>query len=248
MTFDYHWWDLEKSNFKGVLYDTIGCFYLYDHPYENWEEFEADLPHMAYTHLVGNRFHSLERLFVDLRVITQMLGVLEIPVRSEKMDIDRYDWLKSILDLKLYRFASIRDVSFHFVNELLCLEIEDRKLNLNNLKKAINDSHPIIIQHLVEISGIGLEIRDERNIRAHVGYADLGTDDDETFKFFSHGEASGGKILDYDIETAYKKASAKMYLRLVEDTNSLLSAVISLVDELVPDFESIYQQKRMTNN
>lgn len=246
MDIEYHWWDLENSNFKGVLYDTIGCFYLYDHPYETWEEFEEDLPHMAYTHLVGNRFHSLERLFVDLRVITQMLGVLEIPVKSDKMNINRYDWLKSILDLKLYRFASIRDVSFHFVNELLCLGIEARKLNLNNLKKRINNSHPIIIQHLVEISGIGPEIRDERNIRAHVGYADLGTDDDETFKFFAHGEASGSKIVDYDIDDAYKKASERMYLRLVDETNSLLSAVIGLVDELVSDFESIYEQKRLS--
>jgi hypothetical protein len=246
MAFEYCWWDLEESSFKGVLYNTIGNFWLHDHPYKTWEEFEADLPHMAFAHLVYTRFEMLERLFVDLRVVTQILGATEVPVKSTEMNINRYDWLKLALDLKLLRFASIRDVSFHFINEVVGLDIEERRVNRRNLIRVVDESRIELISIIDEISDAGTEIREERNIRAHIGIANLGTDDDQMFKSASWAETKDMVSNDYDLAGIYHETANRMYERLISETNALLAIVIRLVDELVPDFQSIYQQKRLT--
>lgn len=243
MAFEYRWWDLEDSKFKGVLQNTIGCFWLYDHPYQTWEEFEQDLPHMAFTQLVYTRFETLERLFVDIRVVTQMLGAVDVPVKSVEMNINRYDWLKSALDLKLLRFSSIRDVSFHFVNEVLGLNIEEMKLTQKTLKKALG-SRAELIAVLDEICAAGMELRAERNLRAHVGVADLRTEDDQMFRNMAWAEANGNVLVDYDIKAIYMEVSERMYTRLVDETDRLLAAVIRMVDELIPDFEVMYQKRR----
>ena len=98
METEYFWWDLDKSRFKGVLYDSINVYFLHDHQYQNWDEFAAADPHMAYAHLTYVRFNALEQQFVDLRVIPQLLGVAPVPVKSSVKDINRYDWLKSTSD------------------------------------------------------------------------------------------------------------------------------------------------------
>ncbi len=246
MNIEYQWWNLEKSNFKQILYNTIGNFYLHDHPYTTWEEFEEDLPHMAFTHLVFTRFEMLERLFVDLRVVIQMLGATDVPVRSNEMNINRYDWLKSALDLKLLRFSSIRDVSFHFVNEILGIGIDERKVNLNNIKKILSKSRPELMDLLDTISTAGVEIRKERNIRAHAGFANLGTEDDQMFCNMSWAECNGVTSMNYDLVGIYNEVVERMHDRLVAETSDLLAVVICLVDELIPDFESMYVQKRLT--
>lgn len=248
MAFEYHWWDLEDSKFKGVLYNAIGNFWLYEHPYETWDDFENDLPHMAFTHLVYTRFETLERLFVDLRVVGQMLGAVEVPVKSIEMNINRYDWLKSALDLKLLRFSSIRDVSFLFVNEVLVLKIEEKKVTQKSLKKAIGKARPDLMVILEELCEAGTEIRNERNIRTHVGIADLGTEDDQMFKNMSWGEAAGGKLVSYEIEEIYCDAAQRIYERLVEETDNLVRLVIRLADALILDFEQNYQEKYSSRN
>ncbi|EII3729019.1 hypothetical protein LG468_003854, partial [Vibrio cholerae] len=106
MNNEYYWWDLEDSRFKAVLYDSINCYFLHDLPYQNWQEFSEADPHMAYAHLTYVRFNMLEQQFIDLRVIPQMLGVETVPVKSSVQDINRYDWLKSVVDLTLFRFSS----------------------------------------------------------------------------------------------------------------------------------------------
>ena len=90
MNNEYYWWDLEESTFKGVLYDSINMYFLHDHPYKDWEEFSEADPHMAYAHLTYVRFDALEQQFVDLRVIPQMLGAKEVPLKSSVQDINRY--------------------------------------------------------------------------------------------------------------------------------------------------------------
>ncbi|MCH7960272.1 MAG: hypothetical protein IID08_09080 [Candidatus Hydrogenedentes bacterium] len=245
MAFEYHWWDLEESKFKGVLYNTIGGFWLSDHPYKTWEEFEEDVPHIAFTDLVCGRLEALEQLFVDLRVVVQMLGVTDVPVKSATKNINRYDWLKSALDLKLLRYASIRDVSFHLVNEVFGLEIEDRKLNIQNIKKALANSRTDLTDVLDRICTAGSEIRKERNTRAHVGFAQLGTEDDNLFRIMSWSEDADSVLMDYDIDAVYQEACERMYKRLVKETDDLLATVICLVDELIPDFDSMYEKKRL---
>jgi len=241
--FEYHYWGLEESEFKGMLYNTIGCFYLYDHPYQTWDEFEKALPHMAYTHLVSGRFHLLEQQFVDLRVIVQMLSVSEVPIKSSVMNINRYEWLKSALDLKLLRFSSIRDLSLHFVNEVLELRIPPRQLSLKSLRKRIQTTHPLVISELEEINRIGSEIREERNARAHQGAADLLTDDDTMFKNISWAETYGSYAMNYDLKGIYEESSKKLYDRLVAETDRLQNATIALVDGLIEEFETHYHTK-----
>lgn len=173
MAFEYHWWSLENSEFKGLLYNSIGNFWLHDHPYKTWGELEADLPHMAYAQHVYSRFDMLEQLFVDLRVVVQMLGVTELPIKSTVMPINRYDWLKSVLDLKLIRFSTIRDASFFLVNEVLELYIDDLKLNLKSIRKAISSGNPNLVIALVRRQGsfanllLGHRLRHDGSLNFH---------------------------------------------------------------------------------
>ena len=115
MNNEYHWWDLEDSSFKGVLYDSINCYFLHDLPYKNWQEFSEADPHMAYAHLTYVRFNMLEQQFIDLRVIPQMLGVETVPVKSSVQDINRYDWLKSIVDLTLFLMFRVIFLRIFFI-------------------------------------------------------------------------------------------------------------------------------------
>jgi len=243
LVFEYHWWSLEESEFKGILYNSIGYFWLHDHPYKTWYEFEDALPHMAYAQRVFSRFEMLEQLFVDLRVVVQMLGVTEFPVKSTVMNINRYDWLKSALDLKLIRFSTIRDTAFHFVNELLELHINDLSLNAKNISKAIGSNNSDLVTILNEISVSGSSIRSDRNLRAHKGFADLTTEDDEMFKNLSWAEAHGQQAINYNIENVYEQARQQIYSRLIAETENLQRKVIDLIDLLAEDFERSFSQK-----
>ncbi|GHW32410.1 integrase [Vibrio cholerae] len=211
METEYYWWSLEESIFKGVLYDSINMYFLHDHPYTNWEEFKAADPHMAYAHLTYIRFDALEQQFVDLRVIPQMLGVKEIPLQSTVQNINRYDWLKSIVDLALFRFSSLRDIAFHFVNEVLEINLPDHKLNLKQLSKALKEAHPEILEHIKVIDQIGAPLRQDRNERAHKGFCNLYTEDDQMFKNMAWTESYGSCTTSYDLVDTYEKSRDKIY-------------------------------------
>ncbi len=245
-SFQYFWWDLEKSRFKGVLYNTIGGFWLNQHPYKTWEEFQTDLPHMAYTHLVQIRFDALEQLFVDLRVINQMLGISSIPAKSSVMDINRHDWLKAIHDLCLYRFSSIRDVIFQLVNELYELKIRNLDLGLKTIRNGIGGRHSDVVAKLEIIAATGPDIRDDRNIRAHRGFLDLEIDDESIFRAMSWSEGYGSSIVDYDIDGKYQIACKKLYERFVPHANDLCAQATDLVDAMISEFDARYEEKYRT--
>jgi hypothetical protein len=234
MSKEYYWWDLDESTFKGVLYDSINMYFLHDHPYKNWEEFSEADPHMAYAHLTQVRFDALEQQFVDLRVIPQMLGVENIPIKSSVKDINRHDWLKSIVDLTLFRFASLRDIAFHFVNEVLELKIPDNRLNIKQLKKDLRDNHKEILSSLKVLDSTGTPLRLDRNERAHKGFCDLYTGDDQLFKNISWLEGHKADINGdgYNLVEIYECSRDKIYSIVVKEVNDALSACIDLVDEL----------------
>lgn len=232
METEYFWWDLEESIFKGVLYDSINAYFLHDHPYENWEEFKAADPHMAYAHLTYVRFDALEQQFVDLRVIPQMLGAKEIPLLSTVQNINRYEWLKSIVDLALFRFSSLRDIAFHFVNEVLEINLPDHKLNIKQLGKILREDHQGILEHLKVIDKTGMPLRQDRNQRAHKGFCKLYTDDDQIFKNMSWSESDGLSISGYDLVGTYEKSRNKIYDVVVKEVKEALHACIELADDL----------------
>ncbi len=232
MKTDYYWWDLEASNFKGVLYDSINTYFLHDHPYKDWEEFSTADPHMAYAHLTYVRFDALEQQFVDLRVIPQMLGAKEVPLPSLVQDINRYDWLKSIVDLALFRFASLRDIAYHFVNEVLEVNLPDHKLNIKQLGKALKDEYPEILEQLKIIDKTGAPLRQDRNERAHKGFCKLYTEDDQMFKSMAWSESHGVCITGYDLKATYEKSRDKIYSLVVKEVNEALHACVELSDLL----------------
>ena len=232
METEYFWWDLEESIFKGVLYDSINAYFLHDHPYENWEEFKAADPHMAYAHLTYVRFDALEQQFVDLRVIPQMLGAKEIPLLSTVQNINRYEWLKSIVDLALFRFSSLRDIAFHFVNEVLEINLPAHKLNIKQLGKILREDHQGILEHLKVIDKTGMPLRQDRNQRAHKGFCKLYTDDDQIFKNMSWSESDGLSISGYDLVGTYEKSRNKIYDVVVKEVKEALHACIELADDL----------------
>ncbi|WP_299022622.1 Cthe_2314 family HEPN domain-containing protein [uncultured Photobacterium sp.] len=232
METEYFWWDLKESTFKGVLYDSINMYFLHDHPYKNWDEFKAADPHMAYAHLTYVRFDALEQQFVDLRVIPQMLGAKEIPLPSTVKNINRYDWLKSIVDLALFRFSSLRDIAFHFVNEVLEINLPDHKLNIKQLSKVLRENHPEILEHLKVIDKTGVPLRQDRNKRAHKGFCNLYTEDDQMFKNMSWSESYGSSISGYDLVETYEKSRDKIYDVVVKEVKEALRACIELADEL----------------
>ena len=229
---EYYWWGLEDSKLKGVLYDSINTYFLYDHPYKSWDEFSKADPHIAYAYLTYVRFNSLEQQFVDLRVIPQMLGVKTIPLESSVKNINRYDWLKSIVDLTLFRFSSVRDIAFHLVNEILDLNIPDHKLNIKQLHKVLKSSHQKIYDHLKEIDTSGIPLRSDRNERAHKGFCHLYTNDDEMFKNMAWAESIGSQVEGYDLHSVYEMSRDKIYDIVVNETKRAQSSCIKLTDEL----------------
>ncbi len=241
MNIEYFCWDLEDSKFTGLLYDSINMYFLGDLPYETWEEFSKADPHMAYAHLTSIRFNALEQQFIDLRVIPQMLGVESIPLKSAVKDIDRHDWLKSIVDLTLFRFSSIRDIAFHFVNEVLELKIPDLKLNIKNLSKVLESDHPDILISLKELGGIGKPLRGDRNDRAHKGFSNLYTDDDQMFKHMSWAESNGSVSQDYDLITTYESSREKIYEIVMKETVDALATSTKLSDYLYVHYRNRYE-------
>ncbi|HHX8340928.1 TPA: Cthe_2314 family HEPN domain-containing protein [Vibrio alginolyticus] len=244
MKTEYFYWDLDKSKFKGVLYDSINDYFLNDHGFDTWEDFEGADPHVAYAHLAYVRFNSLEQQFIDLRVIPQMLGVEAIPLKSQIMDINRYDWLKSIVDLSLFRFSSLRDIAFHFVNEVLCLELEDFKLNMKQLNKCLRENHSEILHALKEIDSVGAELRADRNERAHKGFCNLYTGDDQRFKHMAYMEHSKIPIVTsspYDLNDVYQGSREKIYDVVVSEVTRALEAVTLLADHMYPYYRDRYQ-------
>ncbi|PHM25101.1 Cthe_2314 family HEPN domain-containing protein [Xenorhabdus budapestensis] len=229
---EYYWWDLEESTFKGVLYDSINMYFLHDHPYTNWDEFSKADHHMAYAQLTYIRFNALEQQFVDLRVIPQMLGVQSLPLKSTVKDINRYEWMKSIVDLALFRFSSLRDIAFHFVNEVLELNLPDHKLNIKQLNKEIKEDYPEILNTLRILDAAGTPLRLNRNERAHKGFCNLHTEDDEMFKNMSWVEQRGQEITGYDLISIYEESQNKIYTIVVNEVQNALDSCIELVDLL----------------
>ncbi|NRQ42539.1 hypothetical protein HRH59_08120 [Rheinheimera sp. YQF-2] len=232
METEYYWWDLEESTFKGVLYDSINTYFLHDHPYKDWEEFSTADPHMAYAHLTYVRFDALEQQFVDLRVIPQMLGAKAVPLPSLVQDINRYDWLKSIVDLALFRFASLRDIAYHFVNEVLEINLPDHKLNIKQLGKVLKDKYPEILEHLKTLDKTGMPLRQDRNERAHKGFCNLYTEDDQMFKNMAWSESHSMCITGYDLVATYEKSRDEIYNIVVKEVKEALQACVELSDDL----------------
>lgn len=214
--------------------DEINMYFLHDHPYKNWEQFSEADPHMAYAHLTYVRFDALEQQFVDLRVIPQLLGVESIPLKSSVQDINRYDWLKSIVDLALFRFSSLRDIAFHFVNEVLELKLPDHKLNMKQLNKVLRENHQGTLASLKVLDGTGNPLRLDRNERAHKGFCNLYTDDDQMFKNISWLESQKRDINGdgYNLVEIYEGSREKIYSIVVKEVKDALSACIELVDAL----------------
>lgn len=233
---EYFWWDLEGSRLKGVIYDSINSYFLYEHPYKNWADFSKADPHMAYAQLVYEKFNSLEQQFVDLRVIPQLLGVNDIPLKSSVMNINRYDWIKSIVDLTLFRFSSIRDIVFHLVNEVMKLDIPDYKLNIKNLSISLKSEHQFLLANLMDIEKIGRTLRNDRNDRAHKGFSNLHTSDDLKFKNMSWLEDHISNVdLEYLIFT-YEKSRETIYSHVVDETEQALKSCIKISNELYESY------------
>lgn len=239
---EYHWWGLEDSKFKGVLYDSINTYFLYNHPYETWDEFSKADPHMAYAHLTYIRFDALEQQFVDLRVIPQMLGVKNIPIESSVKNINRYDWLKSIVDLSLFRFSSLRDIAFHLVNEVLELNIPDHKLNIKQLNNNLKISHQKISSCLKEIDASGTPLRLDRNERAHKGFCNLYTGDDEFFKNMAWAESVGSQVEGYDLHSVYRNSRDKIYDIVVDEIQKAQLSCVKLTDELYEYYRDRHEE------
>lgn len=188
----------------------------------------------------------LEELFVDLRVIPQMLCIQDLPLKSNVRNINRYEWIKSIMDLTLFRFSSIRDVTYHLINQLLELGIEDHRLNLKSLKKFIGESHTKVVNVLIKIEAAGNHLRKDRNSRAHKGFSYLFTDDDQLFKIMSVSEEirPDMKCEEYDIKTIYQSSCDDLYSQLTNEVNKLLELVVEVVDGLVDDYNKKYMEYR----
>ena len=96
---DYPWWDLGECDLDAALYNITAPFILSDPEYQDWSDFEEKDPDLAYAWEVGGRFRNLEESIIALRPIVQMLGVTSFPIPSTIRPIDRYVWLRAVLDL-----------------------------------------------------------------------------------------------------------------------------------------------------
>ena len=158
MKYKYHYWDLEGTSLISALLNSAGSFFLDEHNISSLDQLRQQHPHLAYAWTVKNRFDLLEKTIVDLRMVPQMLGIYDVPIRSSVRDINHYEWLRVIQDVKLGRLASIRDISFHLVNEIFELGIPHLSLSLKSIKKKIWEENSDIILQLAIISNTGKSI------------------------------------------------------------------------------------------
>ncbi|EKG0411249.1 hypothetical protein O1N13_003709, partial [Vibrio cholerae] len=122
--------------------------------------------------------------------------------------------------------------AFHFVNEVLEINFPDHKLNLKQLSKALKEAHPEILEHIKVIDQIGAPLRQNRNERAHKGFCNLYTEDDQMFKNMAWTESYGSCTTSYDLVDTYEKSRDKIYDVVVKEVKEALHACIELADEL----------------
>lgn len=217
----YPWWDLEGCELLGLLL------------YEGGDG--------GYAEAVNQRFTNLEQSIIALRPIVQMLGVSHFPVPSAVRPIDRYVWLRAIIDLAVFRFSVIRDCCYFLVSEVYELKINPFQMSLANLKKQKELNGSQILSILDEISLIGKSFRGERNKRAHQGVQrEFGNNEFDTliFKVAAMTEEMGvGQVEDYKLDEEYNKQVSLLYDRYVSEVEALLKKVWELQDCLVKPFE-----------
>ena len=239
MKYKYHYWDLEDTSLTAALINSVGSVFLDNHNFSSVDQFKQQHPHLAYAWNVKNRFDLLEKTIIDLRTVPQMLGVYDVPIRSSVRDINHEEWLRIIQDVKLGRFASIRDISFHLVNEIFELEIPDLSLSLKTINRKIGEEQADIIRELEMVSNAGKPLRFRRNERFHQGLSHLHVDDDYMFKIKSQFLSKVSSAEKDEFFKAYESACDKFYNELVKEVETLLSAIGELCDSL----EIIYWSK-----
>ncbi|HCD8287648.1 TPA: hypothetical protein ND780_003325, partial [Citrobacter freundii] len=105
-------------------------------------------------------------------------------------------------------------------------------LNIKQFGKIIKDTHADILSNLKIIDSSGGPLRTDRNTRAHKGFCNLYTDDDEMFKNMSWIEGYGSHLEGYDLNVIYEKSRDKIYDLVVNEIQSALSSCKNIVDEL----------------
>jgi hypothetical protein len=216
---NYPWWDLEGCELLGLLL------------YEGGE---------GYAGAVNQRFNNLEQSIIALRPIVQMLGVSSFPIPSAVRPIDRYVWLRAIIDLAFFRFSVIRDNCFFLVSEVFKLKLNPFQMSLGNLKKQKELYGTQVLNILEEISLIGKSFRVERNKRAHQGIQrEIGNNEFDTliFKVAAMTEEMGrGQVENYSLDGEYNKQVSLLHNVYVAEVEALLNKVRELQDCLVEPF------------
>jgi hypothetical protein len=244
---EYPWWDLDGCELAGVLYGILTPVQLGDHTYHDWDDFVRRAPDFAYAWSVAGRLNVLEEAIIALRPIVQMLGVTEFPIPSQVRAIDRYVWLSATIDLALFRITAIRDCCYVLVNEVFELGINPRDLSLRRLKEEAVLKKTKVLEALLTIGSIGIDLRVERNNRAHEGIQrPFGEDPHDTLIFKAAAmfeEKESGMVQDFDLQQEYPKQVSLLYDTYVKDAEALRDAVFHLQELLIDPFVNRFERK-----
>ena len=134
------------------------------------------------------------------------------------------------------------------VNEVFELGINLRDLSLRRLKQEDVLKGTAVLEALMTIGSIGIDLRTERNKRAHEGIQrPFGENSHDTliFKVAAMSEGKGtGMVQDFDLEQEYAKQVSLLYDAYVKDAQALRDAVDKLQELLVDAFIDRFERKQ----
>ncbi len=243
---EYPWWSLSECELDAAVYNILAPFSLSEPQYKDWEDFENRAPELAYAWSVGARFNYLDESFIALRPIVQMLGVNSFPIHSEVRPITRYEWLRAIIDLALFRITAIRDCCFFLVSEVFEFQIKPIQMSISILRKQNELQGSQILDVLSEIASIGEAFRIERNERAHQGkQREFGESSHDTliFKVVAMSEGSNTYVKGFDLLKEYNEQASVLYEKFVAEVEMLQKKVLLLQQELLEPFQIRFESK-----
>ncbi len=248
----YPYWDLDGCDLAATLYGILTPFRLTDHVYKDWDDFERRDPHLAYASTVETRFNNLDDAIISLRTVVQMCGVQAFPVASSVRPIDRYQWIRALVDLALFRISAIRDCTYFLVSETFEFPFTRMDVNLRKLRKREELCGTEILACLEKIALIGGDFREERNARAHQGIQRaIGKGEHATsiFQIASQVEANGTdpletvKIEEFDLLGEFGKQISEIHQAYSADAEALRGQALVLQELLVDPFCYRYKTK-----
>jgi hypothetical protein len=231
----------DNHRFVGRVYDlsVVGMYF------DSYEK-AAKFPDAKYVLDVNERTTLLARRVESLNHVGALLWP-NPPIQLEALPISAYDFCNLIQDAFLMRTISILDCCCLLAVEVLELNIEPKRANIEQIKKR--SGNHACCDKLRALSDLQLDLRTERNIRFHRGEEQALTDDDITFQTMARFKHMGGMTgtnrhgRKINLRKSYTEAIDGLRRKFRVNLKSLSVSLDGLYDVLFTEFEKRFRPK-----